>query len=113
MLLSVSFVFGLHAIVSTKQNTLACINASAKFYQKPHHDVWYRQVCQALGMLCLQQRQIPQAVFYLTEAQSVVFRHNALLNINRKLRFGRQECSCCFMNYSKFVFKDSETSKFV
>ena len=44
------------------------------------------QVCQALALLCVRERETLDAVHYLTEAQSVLFRHNALLHIHKKLR---------------------------
>lgn len=46
----------------------------------------YRGVCHALASLYISRGNVTKAAFYLTEAQSVVFRHNTLINIGKKLR---------------------------
>ena len=48
----------------------------------------YRHTCHALAMLYIQEDadQAFHALYYLAEAQATTFRHNAILNIARKIR---------------------------
>jgi len=49
--------------------------------------ILYRNVCQALAIEAYERHDQWATAFYLSEAQSITFRHNCIVNISRKIRY--------------------------